>query len=84
MSVVPHSANLSLVTLFTMHLLAGIPNAGPHFEFSIERTPWTDSLYSPELVVEDGWVQIPEGPGWGVEINPEWLAKAERQVSEIA
>jgi L-alanine-DL-glutamate epimerase-like enolase superfamily enzyme len=83
MPVVPHSANLSLVTLFTMHLLAGIPNAGPHFEFSIERTPWTDGLYSPELVVEDGWVQIPHGPGWGVEINPEWLAKAERQVSEI-
>ncbi len=82
MLVVPHSANLSLVTLFTMHLLAGIPNAGPHFEFSIERAPWTDGLYRPALQVEDGQVQIPQGPGWGVEINPEWLAKAERQVSE--
>ncbi|MBC7237646.1 MAG: mandelate racemase/muconate lactonizing enzyme family protein [Chloroflexi bacterium] len=83
MPVVPHSANLSLVTVFTMHLLAAIPNAGPHFEFSIENTPWTKGLYTPELVVKDGEVQIPQGPGWGVEINPDWLAKAERQVSEL-
>ena len=37
MPVVPHSANLSLVTVFTMHLLGAIPNAGPHFEYSIEK-----------------------------------------------
>ena len=34
--VTPHCANLSLVTLFTMHLLKAIPNAGKYFEFSIE------------------------------------------------
>ena len=32
----PHSANLSMVTLFTMHLLGAIPNAGKYLEFSIE------------------------------------------------
>ena len=34
--VTPHCANLSLVTLFTMHLLRAIPNAGKYLEFSIE------------------------------------------------
>lgn len=34
--VTPHCANLSLVTLFTMHLLKAIPNAGKYLEFSIE------------------------------------------------
>lgn len=84
MPVVPHSANLSLVTVFTMHLLAAIPNGGPHFEYSIEKTPWTDNLFTPALDVRDGQVAMPEGPGWGVQINPDWLAKAERQVSEKA
>ena len=32
----PHSANLSMVTLFTMHLLGAIGNAGKYLEFSIE------------------------------------------------
>ena len=32
----PHSANLSLVTICTMHLLGAIPNPGKYLEFSIE------------------------------------------------
>ena len=80
---VPHSANVSLVTVFTLHMMGAIPNAGPHIEFSIEPRAWTEGLYSPALEVRDGAVQIPDGPGWGVEINTEWLAAAERQVSEL-
>ena len=34
--VTPHSANLSLVTICTMHLLKAIPNAGKYLEYSIE------------------------------------------------
>lgn len=83
MPVVPHSANLSLVTVFTLHMLAAIPNAGPHFEYSIEPTPWTENLFTPALTVRDGLVQVPSDPGWGVEINPDWLAAAEYQVSEL-
>jgi len=80
--VVPHSANLSLVSVFSLHLLGAIPNAGPYMEYGIEPTPWTAGLYAPELVVTDGCVPIPDGPGWGVTVRPEWLAGAVRQVSE--
>ena len=31
----------------------------------------------------DGMVAIPDGPGWGVEIEPSWLDKAAYQVTEI-
>ncbi|MCR4411939.1 MAG: mandelate racemase/muconate lactonizing enzyme family protein [Thermoguttaceae bacterium] len=81
LSCVPHSANLSLVAVFTLHLLAAIPNAGPHMEFTIESGDWWKDLYSPALEVHDGRVAVPEGPGWGVTIHPTWLAKADRQVS---
>jgi L-alanine-DL-glutamate epimerase-like enolase superfamily enzyme len=78
--VTPHSANLSLVTMCTMHLLGAIPNAGKYLELSIEGPdyyPWQQDLFlgDPYRVV-DGHVTIPAEPGWGVEINPEWLARA--------
>jgi L-alanine-DL-glutamate epimerase-like enolase superfamily enzyme len=78
----PHSANLSLVTLFTLHLVAALPNAGPFVEFSIEPNRWTEGLYDPPLVVQNGEVAIPSGPGWGVTINPQWLEGAEYRISE--
>ena len=84
--VTPHSANQSLVTVFTLHLMGAIENAGPYVEYSIEGTdyyPWEPGLFDPVLVAKDGKVQIPEGPGWGVEIRKDWLDKAQYQKSEL-
>jgi L-alanine-DL-glutamate epimerase-like enolase superfamily enzyme len=84
----PHCANLSMVTLFTMHLLRAIPNAGKYLEFSIEGVdyyPWQDGLFveSP-FTVTDGKVTVSDQPGWGVEISPAWLDGATYQVSEFS
>ena len=82
----PHSANLSLVTVFTLHLVGAIANAGPFVEYSIEPSsyyPWQDGIFAPALTVRDGQVQIPDGPGWGVVISPDWLARARQQVSRL-
>jgi len=73
---VPHSANLSLVTVFTLHMLAAIPNAGNYVEFTIEDNDWTRGLFSPGLEVRNGMVDVPPSPGWGVEISRDWLAGA--------
>ncbi len=82
----PHSANLSMVTLFTMHLLAAIPNAGKYLELSIEGRdyyPWQEGLFveSP-YTVRDGKVTVPSAPGWGVAVHPDWLARSQHQQSE--
>ena len=84
----PHCANLSMVTLFTMHLLRAIPNAGKYLEFSIEGIdyyPWQDGLFveSP-FTVTDGKVTVSDQPGWGVEISPAWLDGATYQASEFS
>lgn len=78
---IPHAANRSMVTLFTMHLLAAIPNAGPYLEFSIESQPWSNGLFEPALEIRNGSIDIPPEPGWGVEVNPDWLSAASRQES---
>jgi len=87
-AVTPHSANLSLVTMCTMHLLGAISNAGKYLEFSIEGAdyyPWQEGLFLGDpYAVEGGSVSIPSEPGWGVEINPAWLALAVYQCSETA
>lgn len=80
-----HSANLSLVTVFSLHFMGAVKAAGPYVEFSIEGPdyyPWQVGLFEPELTARDGKVQIPEGPGWGVQINKDWLERAKYQISE--
>ena len=86
--VTPHCANLSMVTLFTMHLLRAIPNAGKYLEFSIEEAdyyPWQYGLFveSP-YAINDGHAMVTDRPGWGVEIHPDWLAAAQYQKTAIA
>ncbi len=85
--VTPHAANLSLVTMCTMHLLRAIPNAGKYLELSIEGLdyyPWQDGLFLGDpYAVDDGHVTITDAPGWGVEINPDWLERATWRASSL-
>lgn len=83
--VTPHCANLSLVTLFTMHLLRAIPNAGKYLEFSIEGAdyyPWQEGLFTTDPYrIDDGQAIVTDAPGWGIEICPDWLARAHYSLS---
>jgi len=85
--ITPHCANLSLVTLFTMHLLKAIPNAGKYLEFSIEGAdyyPWQQDLFLEDpYSVDDGKVTISDKPGWGIEIRSDWLEKSTYQCSKL-
>jgi len=83
----PHSANLSLVAIVSMHLLAAIPNAGRYLELSIEGPeyyPWQAGLFRGDpFAVTDGYVRVPDEPGWGVEVEPGWLARADYRASAL-
>ncbi|UWS10000.1 mandelate racemase/muconate lactonizing enzyme family protein [Phaeobacter inhibens] len=82
----PHCANLSMVTLFTMHMMRAVDLPGRYLEFSIEGEdyyPWQRDLFVADpFVICDGQATVSEVPGWGVEINPEWLAKSKYTCSE--
>ena len=82
----PHCANLSMVTLFTAHFLKAIDNAGQYLEFSIEGPdyyPWQQQLFTESpFAICDGHMTVTDAPGWGVEINPDWLARSRWQCSE--
>jgi len=66
--------------------MGAIENAGSYVEFSIEEAdyyPWQYGVYEKLPVARDGKVQIPEGPGWGIEVCSSWLEKSNYQMSEL-
>jgi L-alanine-DL-glutamate epimerase-like enolase superfamily enzyme len=81
----PHAANVSLVTVFTMHMLAALPKAG-EVEFSIEAaagiTREARAMFEPLLEVRDGRAVMPDGPGWGIHVKQDWLERAEHRTTE--
>src|SRR5581483_12198877 len=80
----PHSANLTLVTVFSLHLLTVLDQPGKYLEYCIEEGGWQDGIIEPVLEVKGGRVRLPEAEaGWGVRIRKDWLEKAERQISHI-
>ena len=81
-----HSANLSLVTLFSAHIMGSISNAGKYLEFSIEGLdyyPWQDNIFSPSFKIVKGRLLMNHKPGWGIEVNPDWLSQSKYQVSHV-
>ena len=79
-----HAANLSLVTLFSAHVMGSIKNPGKYHEFSIEGLdyyPWQDNIFTPDFKIAKGSLEMPYKPGWGIEINQDWLSCAKHQVS---
>jgi L-alanine-DL-glutamate epimerase-like enolase superfamily enzyme len=70
-----------MLVVFTLHFLAAVPNAGAHLEYSIEPRRWDIAPYGPVPEVVDGHAAVPDGPGWGVDVNPSWLADADRQIT---
>lgn len=77
----PHCANASLLRVFTLHLALAMPSCIHPQEWSIERVPWVEGVYSPMPEVVDGRVVAPREPGWGVELEPGFLAAAESRES---
>ena len=79
-----HAANLSLVTLFSAHIMGSINNPGKYLEFSIEGLdyyPWQDNIFTPDFKIVKGNLEMTHQPGWGIEINRDWLSCTHHQVS---
>jgi galactonate dehydratase len=74
----PHNPNSPLSTIISGHLVSSIPNFLALELIGLEAdVPWVDEVMSPKLssLVKDGHLELPSGPGWGVEINEEEVAK---------
>ena len=69
-NVAPHNFYGHLSTLMSAHFCAALPNVRI-MEIDIDDVPWKDDLVTAPPVVEDGHLIIPDGPGWGADVNEE-------------
>lgn len=75
MPCVPHISGSGLGYLYMMHFVSAIPNAGPFHEFKGFNKNIPLHCSTSKLASENGIVTVPSGPGAGIEIDPEFIAK---------
>ncbi|MDA1100983.1 MAG: mandelate racemase/muconate lactonizing enzyme family protein [Proteobacteria bacterium] len=67
-NVAPHNFYGHLSSIMSAHMCAALPNFRI-MEIDVDDVPWKDDIvtYVPEI--EDGYLKLPKGPGWGTELN---------------
>jgi L-alanine-DL-glutamate epimerase-like enolase superfamily enzyme len=75
MTVVPHMSGGGLGYLDVVHFASFTPNLGPFREFK-GSTGLPVACDTSSLRCENGVVRCPAGPGWGVTLDPGFLAQA--------
>jgi len=74
-SCTPHMSGGGLGFLYMAHFVSALANATPHHEFKGLRTSVPFECRTSPLKVEGGRIRVPTGPGFGVEIDPSWVAR---------
>jgi L-alanine-DL-glutamate epimerase-like enolase superfamily enzyme len=74
-SCTPHMSGGGLGFLYMVHFVSALPNAAPHHEFKGLRTSVPFECRTSPLKVVGGAIKVPTGPGFGVDVDPDWVAK---------
>lgn len=78
----PHAWGGGVTLLATIHLLSLLPDASwaretetPMLEFDVYENPFRDEVLAQPIQIKDGMVDVPTGPGLGVEILEDVLLR---------
>lgn len=69
----PHNTKGPVGIAAAAHLMASIPNVAP-MEL-VTGIDWRDEIITAPLKVEEGYLLLPEGPGWGIELDMDGVEK---------
>jgi len=67
-NVAPHNFYGHLCSAISAHFSAAVPNFRI-MEIDLDSAPWRDEFYDSVPVIENGELQLPMKPGWGIEVN---------------
>jgi L-alanine-DL-glutamate epimerase-like enolase superfamily enzyme len=70
LNVAPHNYYSHLSSFMSASLCAVLPNVRI-MEIDIDDVPWKDELTTAVPDINQGYMTIPKGPGWGADINEE-------------
>ncbi|WP_254532685.1 mandelate racemase/muconate lactonizing enzyme family protein [Natrinema gelatinilyticum] len=69
MPISPHNVCSPIGTMACVHLGAAIPNFDVLEYHALEVDWWDELLTRDEPLIEDGYIEVPEAPGLGVELD---------------
>jgi L-alanine-DL-glutamate epimerase-like enolase superfamily enzyme len=82
MTCTPHMSGWGLGYVNALHFVSCIPNPAPHLEFKgLSAIPFECGT-SP-LTCVNGVMRVPSGPGFGIDLDPGWVAKAQPITSGV-
>ena len=67
--VAPHNAQGPICSAVSAQLAACVPNFYVQESFDSFNEDWTRDLVDPPISVVDGYIDIPKGPGLGIEVD---------------
>ena len=70
-SFAPHNPQGPVATAICVHADATIPNFMIQELFQTYDVEWVDDLLTEPITVEDGFIEIPDGPGLGIDLDME-------------
>lgn len=73
--IAPHSAQGPVCSAACVQLNASLPNFLIHEIFDEFNEPWEKEIVQNHVEVKDGYIEIPERPGLGIDLNIEEIAK---------
>ncbi len=73
--IAPHSAQGPVCSAACMQLNASLPNFFLHEIFDEFNEPWEKEIITGGVEVVDGYIEIPELPGLGIDLNIEEILK---------
>jgi len=74
-TVVPHMSGGGLGFLYDIQFISAVPNSGAHHEFKSFQTNVRFECKTSPLKVVDGKIKVPTGPGFGADLDPEWVKR---------
>lgn len=75
--ITPHNTQTGASACNIVQFASAIPNIGPYMELPFRGKYTEESWVSHSFKITNGVVQVPEGPGLGVTIDPAYLAKSQ-------
>jgi L-rhamnonate dehydratase len=67
-----HAWSTGIIKAATLHVLAAMPEA-EYMEYCVQTTTLNESLVAQRFPVVDGFVEVPDAPGLGIELDEERL-----------
>ncbi|MDA1257600.1 MAG: mandelate racemase/muconate lactonizing enzyme family protein [Chloroflexi bacterium] len=67
-NIAPHNYTSHLATFQSLQFTAMVPNVRI-METDVDSSPWRDELTTAVPELKDGFMTIPDGPGWGCDLD---------------